>query len=37
MSESEKEPYQSEWLKEKEVYDKALVEWKAKQATEDTN
>lgn len=31
MSEAEKEPYQSEWMREKEIYNKELEEWKAKQ------
>jgi len=37
MSETEKEPYQSEWKKEKEVYDKALQEWKSKHTTEHSS
>lgn len=32
MSEAEKEPYQSEYLKEKETYDKELADWKSKQS-----
>lgn len=29
MSEAEKEPYQSEYLKEKEQFDKDLAAWKS--------
>lgn len=32
MSEAEQEPYQSEYRREKEQYDKDLAEWKAKQS-----
>lgn len=33
MSDAEKDPYQSEYLKEKEVYDVELAEWKSKQSS----